>query len=135
MLDVAAAGSSPAILDLLIDHGLRLSDSDALHSAAGAAEAPPGRVEMMGHLLDLGMDIDAIEKGGLPESTDVGKGTPLHSAVYVDNAEHVAFLLGRGADKKKQNESGADAVQFAEAQGSSETLNVLQNQQVENPSD
>ena len=126
MLDVAAAGSTPAILDLLINHGLHLSHSDALHSAAGSLEAPPGRIEMMDYLLDRGMNIDAIEKVGLPGATEVGKGTPLHSAVYIDNEERVAFLLEKGADPRVKNDFGEDAAKFASRQESWKTLKLLQ---------
>lgn len=127
MLEVAAASSSPAVLDVLLDHGLELEDTDALHAAAGAFEAPPGRLEMMARLLDLGMDINAIEQRGQPSSRGTGKGTPLHSAVYVDEKEHVAFLLKRGADKEVRNTLGQTAVEFAVAQESPESLGLLKN--------
>ena len=60
ILDVAAANATPTIFGLLISHGARLADSDALHSAAGEREKRPGRVEMMAHLLGLGFDINAM---------------------------------------------------------------------------
>ena len=113
------------MLDFLIEHGLKLEDSDALHTAAGAIEAPPGRIEMMEHLLDLGMDINAIEKEGLPDSTDTGRGTPLHCAVYAENKEHVAFLLKKGANKETKNTLGQTAIDFAESQKSWRTLELL----------
>ena len=109
MLEVAAASSSPAVLDFLLNHGLNLDETDALHAAAGAFEAPPGRLKMMARLLDLGMDINAIEQRGKPGSRNTVKGTPLHSAVYVDEEENIAFLLERGADKEVRNTLSADA--------------------------
>ena len=125
ILEVAASGSSPAVLDTLLEHGLKLEDSDALHSVAGASEAPSGRLEMMVHLLNLGIDINAIEKRGQPSSRGIGKGTPLHSAVYIDEREHVAFLLERGADKYVRNTLGQTAIEFAEVQESWETLKLM----------
>ena len=125
MLDVAAACSSIEVLDLLIEHGLKLEDSDALHSVAGAIAGPPGRLDMMAHLLTLGMNINAIEKAGQPESRGIGRGSPLHSAVCVELEEHVAFLLERGADKKVKNTLGQDVTEFARAQESWEIVELL----------
>ena len=127
MIEVAAASSSPAVLDVLLNHGSDLEDTDALHAAAGASEAPPGRLEMMAHLLDLGMDMNAIEQRGQPGSRGTGKGTPLHSAVYVDEKEHVAFLLKKGADKEVRNTLGQTAIEFAIAQESPESIVLLKN--------
>ena len=125
MLDVAAACSTIEIIDLLIEHGLKLEDSDALHSVAGAIDGPPGRLDMMAHLLTLGMNINAIEKVGQPESRGIGKGSPLHSAVCVELEEHVAFLLERGADKRVKNTLGQDVTEFARAQESWEIVKLL----------
>ncbi len=80
---------------------------------------------MMGHLLDLGMDINAIEKVGLPDSTGVSRGTALHSAAYLDDSERTEFLLTRGADREAKNESGENAARFAEVEQSWKTLEVL----------
>ena len=124
MLEIAAASSSPAVLDILLEQGLKLDDTDALHSAAGA-EAPPGRVEMMAHLLDLGMDVNAIERRGQPSSRGTGKGTPLHSAVYIDQKDHVAFLLQKGADKEVRNTLGQTVMEFVVAQESQCALELL----------
>ena len=125
MLDVAAACSSIEVLDLLIEHGLKLEDSDALHSVAGAFDAPPGRLDMMAHLLALGMNINAIEKVGEPESRGVGRGSPLHSAVYLELEEHVLFLVERGADKRVKNTLGQDVTEFARAQESWKIVELL----------
>ena len=125
MLDVAAACSSTEVLDLLIEHGLKLEDSDALHSVASAIDGPPGRLDMMAHLLTLGMNINAIEKAGEPESRGIGKGSPLHSAVCVEMKENVAFLLERGADKRVKNTLGQDVTEFAREQESWEIVELL----------
>lgn len=80
----------------------------------------------MQHLLDLGMDINGIERVGPPDSTDVGRGTPLHSVVYIGKTERVAFLLEQGVDKEVINEFGQDVMRFAEVQESWESLQILQ---------
>ena len=125
MLDVAAACSSVEVLDLLIEHGLKLEDSDALHSVASAIDGPPGRLDMMAHLLALGMNINAIEKVGAPESRGTGRGSPLHSAAYVELVEHVAFLLDKGADKTIKNTLGQDVTEFAKAQEAWKAVELL----------
>ena len=126
ILDVAAANSSPAILDLLIAHGAKIEDSDALHSAAGECEGIPGRVEMMAHLVaDLRMDINAIERSGPPAGRGLGRGTPLHSAVYAGKRERIVFLLERGANREAKNTLGQTPLEFAVAQDLPESESVL----------
>ena len=125
MLDVAAACSSIEVLDVLIEYGLKLEDSDALHSVASAIDGPPGRLDMMAHLLTLGMNINAIEKVGAPESRGIGRGSPLHSAAYVEMEEHVAFLLENGADKTIKNTLGQDVTDFARAQEAWKVVELL----------
>lgn len=125
MLDVAAACSSIEVFDVLIEYGLKLEDSDALHSVASAIEGPPGRLDMMTHLLTLGMNINAIEKVGAPESRGIGRGSPLHSAAYVELEEHVAFLLENGADKTIKNTLGQDVKEFSETQESWKIVGLL----------
>lgn len=126
ILDVAAANSSPAILDLLIAHGAKIEGSDALHSAAGECENVPGRVEMMVHLIDdLGMDIDAIERSGPPAGRGLGRGTPLHSAVYAGKREAIHCLVERGADQNAKNSLGQTPLEFAIAQDLPESESTL----------
>ena len=56
-LDAAAAESSIAVFDLLLSRGAKLENSFPLHAAAGSSE-DSGRIPMMAHLLELGVDID-----------------------------------------------------------------------------
>lgn len=126
ILDVTAANSSPAVLDLLIAHGAKLEESDALHSAAGECEGVPGRVEMMRHLLDdLGADVNAIEKRGVPAGRGLGRGTPLHSAAYAGRKERIVLLLDKGANRERKNTLGQTVVEFAVAQELEEVLELL----------
>ncbi|KAG8526394.1 uncharacterized protein KY384_000388 [Bacidia gigantensis] len=118
ILDVAAANSSPAIFDLLVQHGARLEDSDALHSAAGARETKEGRVEMMKHLLDLGVfDVNALERREYPPSRRRGRGTPLHNAVLSEDVERLRLLLAYGTDLERENTMGETAEEFAADRG------------------
>ncbi len=114
MLDVAAANSSTDILDLLISYGAKLSESDALHSAAGYVKvAGEERVKMMEHLLNLGMEINAIERRKFPPGRKKGQGTPLHSAVYAQTTKRILLLLEKGADRKIVNTLGQTPLEYA----------------------
>ena len=117
LLDVVAANSTPTVFDLFIDHGARLEDSDALISSAGERENRPGRVEMMAHLLDMGMDISAIGRRDYPPSRRMGRGTPLHAAVGARAIDRIEFLLERGTDMEKRNTLGQTPMEYAAAKG------------------
>ena len=117
ILDVVAANSSPTIFDLFIAHGARLDDSDALHSSAGEREKRPGRVEMVAHLLDMGMDINAIGRRDYPPSRRIGRGTPLHAAVGSRELDRIDFLLEKGADMEVRNTLGQTPLEYAVAKG------------------
>lgn len=94
-LNTAATMSSPAVIDLLIQHGAKLENSLPLHAAATADVKPDGeRIPMMAHLLQLGVDIN-----GTDESRGMAAfGTPLHHAVRWARMDAVRFLLMKGAD-------------------------------------
>lgn len=118
ILDVAAANSSPFLFDLLVQHGARLEDSDALHSAAGAREKPEGRIEMMRHLLELNVfDANALERREYPPARRRGRGTPLHSGVAPQEVERLKLLLEHGADLQGKNTMGQTALEYAAARG------------------
>ena len=118
ILDVAAANSSPSLFDLLVQHGARLEDSDALHSAAGAREKPEGRIEMMRHLLELNVfDVNALERREYPSARRRGRGTPLHSGVAPQEVERLKLLLEHGADLQGKNTMGQTALEYAAARG------------------
>ena len=53
-LDVAAASSTPAVFQLLLDHGAKMEDANPLHSAAGARWE--GRLAMVDFLLGTVID-------------------------------------------------------------------------------
>lgn len=113
ILDVAAANSTPAVFELLMAHGARLEDSDALHSAVGEREKRPGRVEMAAYLLDLGMQINALGRREYPVSRRIGRGTPLHAAVTTQDIDRIDFLLRKGADTDVRNTLGQTPLEYA----------------------
>ena len=117
LLDVAAANSTLAIFDLLQAHGAKLTDSDALHSAAGEREKRPGRVEMMDHLLGLGVDINALGRREYPASRRIGRGTPLHAAVATQQIDRIQFLVQKGADLETRNTLHQTPLEYAAAKG------------------
>lgn len=126
ILDVAAANSTPEVFNLLVQHGANLEDSDALHAAAGAGEPKSGRIEIMAFLLDtVSMDINAIAKYGPPAGRGLGRGTPLHSAAFVQNRERIEFLLARNADVDVRNTLGQTALEFAREWDLDESAEIL----------
>ena len=117
ILDVAAANSTPAIFELLMAHGARLEDSDALHSAAGEREKRPGRVEMAAYLLDLRVDINALGRREYPHSRRIGRGTALHAAIATQEIERIKFLLKMGASMEVRNTLGQRPLEYVTAKG------------------
>ena len=126
ILDVAAASSSPVVFDLLLQRGAYLEDSDALHAAAGAGESTTERLEMLAYLLDtVKLDINAVAKHGPPVGRGLGRGTPLHSAIFAQAKDRVKFLIDRGAKVDARNTLGQAALEFAiewDPTGSAELL-------------
>jgi ankyrin repeat protein len=110
LLSWAAAGGSPATVQLLLDRGAD-PDCGALHAAAAAGSAPV--VEL---LLQAGADADGWDR-------DTGR-TPLHTAVAAlasgpgDGATAVVtLLLEAGADVNATTSDGASALDIARVAG------------------
>lgn len=76
-------------------HPVNYYDPEYLHALQGAADK--GDMESLKRLLDRGVEIDL--------QTDTG-GTALLTAVYRGQAHAVSFLLARGADVNKADNSG-----------------------------
>jgi ankyrin repeat protein len=110
-LDRAAATSTTAVFDLLINGGAKREYSVALHVATEAIKADGDRTPMMKHLLELGFDIDGMDdrlRG------PYGHGSPLMSTVRYRKVERARFLLENGADPYLRNWRGRSA--FVELQ-------------------
>lgn len=66
MLEPAARTASPAIIDILLEHGAILQNSRAIHKAI-FRETTTDVIEMVGHLMKRGADVNqlAYSMGGL----------------------------------------------------------------------
>ncbi|KAL8711202.1 MAG: hypothetical protein Q9220_004347 [cf. Caloplaca sp. 1 TL-2023] len=129
ILDVAAVNASPAVFALLIARGAKIEDSDPLHSAAGEWEDVPGRVEMMNYLINkVELGVNEIEKTSkVPPSRQMGRGTPLHGAVWTGSKERVELLLKNGADPEIRNSLGETVLEWAERWELDEMVDFLKN--------
>ena len=104
-LNSAASASTPAIFGLLLERGVPLEAAVPLHAAAIA-----GRIDMLEHLLQLGLglDVNALDE----VQGRRGRGTPLHNMLWyrAKGAVRVArWLLERGADPEKKSQWGKTA--------------------------
>ncbi|KAL8753143.1 MAG: hypothetical protein Q9184_005510 [Pyrenodesmia sp. 2 TL-2023] len=109
ILNTAAASSSVAVFDLLIERGATRANSIPLHIAAGAGEDGE-RIPMMTHLIDIGYDINGTDDGKHP----CGHGTPLHYALRAQSLEKVEFLLQKGADPYRPHDGCGTPFTWAE---------------------
>lgn len=88
MIKVAAELGYLDVVDLLIEFGANLEETDDLGQRALLSAARDGRVEAVRHLLDAGAEIDAV---------DWTHQSALSNAAIEDHHELVDLLLGRGA--------------------------------------
>jgi ankyrin repeat protein len=123
-IPVASANSTPAVIDLLLLHGATLHDSDALHTAAKT-----GRVDMVKHLLNLGMDINMVEYTEYPKGRNWAQGTPLHSAISGNELGVVKYLLERDADPVVKNTHGESALDSAMKHNRTQIVEILKQHQ------
>jgi ankyrin repeat protein len=123
ILNDAAEHCSPAIFALLLSHGASLTGANAmpLHYAASQMScarsgAYTDRMPMMRYLVeDLGLDINAVDDA--IKIADDGReqvGTPLQYAIRFSRVEEAKWLLAKGADPDKRNQSGRSAREDAE---------------------
>ena len=118
--------STPVVFELLLQYGADLGDSDALHAAAGVEVGTTGRLQMITFLLDtMKMDVNAIAKYGPPATRGLGRGTPLHSAIFAQATDRIEFLLARGADPDARNTLNQTALDFAVEWELSESVDIL----------
>lgn len=105
-LDVASSSLSLNAVELLLQYGAKIENSNALHAAAGARREDPRFILMMGYLLDRGADINALEyqanlepfQQKMRRNPTVALGTALHEAACRGHKDRIQFLLDRGAD-------------------------------------
>lgn len=80
---------------------------------------------MMQHLLDLGIDINAIETFYVKPPKPRGRGTALHAAIRAGKVGRVRWLLEHGADVNAKVENGGSALALAEAYEQKECAELL----------
>jgi len=122
------------MIELLVDHGLRVQSTDAVvYAAIGHTKGEPERLEVVSYLLSLGAPIDAWDcqfcdlekcmsmimiKGGL---------TALHHTANAGNTDMAVLLLQARADKSCQAMNKKTALNFAMENGHEEMVALLQN--------
>jgi ankyrin repeat protein len=114
----AAAGRGPTLaFDQLLAAGATLADAYPLHQAVATSSAHA--MEMMHHLLALGVDVNARlfenhpERAGLRQA-DEDFGTPLHCAARSGAKNRVMLLLEKGADASKRSSKGKSPLYWAQ---------------------
>jgi len=109
-LDSAASKGTTTIISLLLKHGAKLDESNALQAAASG----PLGIPMMEYLLDCGFDINAFDVSKKPILTRANIGTALHIAAKHGYEDRVQFLLERGAVRDVRRENRACSMTPAE---------------------
>lgn len=110
MLEAAARTASPAIIDILLEHGAILQNSRAIHEAIFRETTTTDVIEMVEHLTKRGADVNqlAFSMTGL-----FWGGRPLAPAAGLGDIELIHWLLDRGADPTAGNRHGLPPCGFA----------------------
>ena len=80
---------------------------------------------MLKHLLDMGMDINALWRREYPLGRRMGRGTPLHAAVSSQEKDRIVLLLERGADPQAKNTLGQTPMRYADVKGLGSSVEAL----------
>jgi ankyrin repeat protein len=114
-LGYAAIYGNTEMTKALVAGGARLDFGDRFGNTALHWAAANGQIEVLRLLLDDKAPIDAANKQGM---------TPLMLAADANRVEVVRVLLAAGADPKKEDYSGRDAIGWA--QGKPGSLRLLE---------
>jgi hypothetical protein len=116
---VAALYTDPAVIDLLLQHGAHLEDSEAL-----AAAARRGNETMVLRLLERGANPTADRSSIRSRFND----SPLNMAVKFGHPEVVKILLQHGADPTVADGGSISSIQVAEEMrsGGKEVSRILE---------
>ena len=88
---------------MLLSHGATRENSHPLHTAAGAG-VNGKRTAMIGHLIELGFEVNQTDEAG----------TPLQYDIRAKSFENVKCLLENGADPHKPVGLAGSAFKMAE---------------------
>lgn len=117
-----AAGANPNEYDA--------SNHTALHWAAAGGHTPgphrcggeqPGRAEVAAVLIDLGADVNAVDRRGAIPGGSSGW-TPLHVALHHEQFAIAARLLERGANPNIRSHQGISVMAMAAEEGAPKEL-------------
>ena len=119
---VAGNNASLQVLELLLDHGCRISETGALIAAAET-----GNMEATKLLIERGADLEEVcDYGGyVDKERESRQGTALFKACEAGQAEIVEYLLDRGSDPTFRDGIGRSPFSVAEANGHESVLQVL----------
>ncbi|GLB36852.1 hypothetical protein LshimejAT787_0311390 [Lyophyllum shimeji] len=122
-LDLAVMKSSSEAARLLIQHGARVKNTNALKTAAYY-----GVLDMIPLLLEAGADVNEIPdyEEMLLSEREHGLGTALHEAALGDQPEAVELLLEKGADPALKNTLGRTALDIAREKQHVSVVEVLE---------
>ena len=120
---LAAQGSSPEIVALLLEHGAQASGSNSLQNAVTA-----GRLDLVDALLKGGVNPnDAPDYLYIPKLYDHLE-TPLHTAVRLGKLDMVEKLLQHDADPCLPNSEGKTVLMTAREKGQADIIEALARQ-------
>lgn len=112
VLGAAAKGGHVAVVDLLMERGVRVGGSRAIVLAAEAGEE-----DMVRLLLERGADVDEV---GVEHPTDerqtAERGSALHKAIAEGHGRIVELLLERGADVNFEGWTGEDTAGISQGE-------------------
>ena len=116
-LIVAALTGNMQIFAILMKAGARLDIPDPLGNTPLHYAADRNRAEMVKLMLALHAPVDAENKGGI---------TPLMMAASHGNVEVVEMLLAAGANPKKNDYTGRDALGWARDSRKPNVINAIE---------
>ena len=113
----AVAKNRKEVLDMLLDAGADINESDVTVGSALTWAAYYDREDLVADLLERGADPNVVNNVG---------GTPLIVAATKGSTRIVQMLLDHGADPAAKSKDGKNALQWAQAAHRADVAKVLQ---------